>query len=379
MLLEKDRFKSKYILILLFPILFDNISFNNGQTIIHFYSYILLLLFSAIYFLLNNKVNLNLFLYGLFFSSVAYFYSYGSDSNFLLISKYLIMLTPAFFIPNFLSMSSFSKNFIKLIIIFLMVSIVLYFFNIGVNYSYGGYKRLYGFLSEPSAMALPVSVLLLYSVYTKNKLLLILSIIALLLTKSPTVLVVSITTLLLYYIIQMRNKLFQIILLVLSFSIAFNIVDILYFFISIFELHVFERLVHGIVNITSLGEAGYNPRFSIFQEFIENYISLFGYGLNTYEGISRVWMLHMEVIYAFGLVGWVLFLLLILFTMRYIYNTDRISFIIVLSTFVYSSVNSARGIAFTIIIFIYIMYFIKNIKIKRNLKYEKNIITSTCR
>jgi hypothetical protein len=141
-----------------------------------------------------------------------------------------------------------------------------------------------------------------------------------------------------------------------------------------------NRLYDGVINLISLGDLGYNPRMYYFIDFFNNYSSWFGYGLNTYDlGGMRVWTVHMEIIYYFGFVGWSLFLILSIYTGIYLYKNNIKSFILYLSTFIYTSLNSSGGIIFSIIIYMFIIYFIQHLKFKKRRYYKNNIIISTSR
>jgi hypothetical protein len=366
----KDIFQNNtFILLLIFPILFESISVNGAK--IQFYSYAWFILLSIVYFFIYSRIDKKVILFSLLFFIVSLLYGTQSSYQFYLINKYIVMLLPAVLIPQFLDKRIFSNSFIRLIIIFLSVSIVLYFFDIGTNYSYGvGNKRLHGFLPEPSSMALPITILLIYSIFIKNIKLFSLSLLSIILSASLSVVVVATLTYSIYYIINLNKIINKFIILFIILLIIFNIAELSGFIADIFTNETrttsFDRFHSSVMYVKTLGEMGYNPRFNFLIDFTNNYISWFGHGLNTYDlGGMRVWTIHMETIYAFGLIGWLVFLISCFFTSIHLYKVDKISFIIFLSTFVYATINSSRGIAFTIIIYIYIIYFIKYLKFRK--------------
>jgi len=275
--------------------------------------------------------------------------------------KYLLLLLPALIIPLVISLERYSQTLINLAIFSTILSIVLFLFNIGVDYSYGGYPRMQGFMSEPSAMSLPIGILLVYGVAIKNKYLIFLAFIALILSVSPTVIVVSTIILFIYYLsrLSLLKKIFLIIFLVL---IIYFSIDILKIFLDLFpDVHILHRIYDGLIYAYTGGESGYNTRLDK-EYFFQDYISYFGYGLNTFP-TGRDWNIHFEVLYAFGLIGWSAFIFLSISTYLFLQKRQDIKIVIVfLSVFIYASLNSAQGIVITIILYTYIMYFIKQIK-----------------
>lgn|GEM_PF-5899929 len=355
---ENTLASNNVIYLLLLPIFFYQVKIGESEIVLN--TYLITIFLSIIILFRYSKLNINLLLFSLFFSIVSLVGVITNEFAFLTF-KYILLLLPALIIPLVVPIERYSQVLINLAVISTVFSIIAFFMNIGVDYSYGGYARMQGFMSEPSAMSFPIGMLFVYGLVEKKKYLIFLAFTSLILSVSPTVVVVSTLIFLTYFIsrVSFFKKIFSILLLI--FMVYFSL-DILEIFLNLFpDLHILHRIYDGLIYVYSGGEAGYNTRLDK-EYFFQDYISYFGYGLNTFP-TGRDWNIHFEVLYAFGIFGWSLFILLLTTTYLYIFKkNDKKSIIVFISVCIYASLNSAQGIIITIILYTYIMYFVKKIK-----------------
>ncbi len=294
--------------------------------------------------------------------------------------KYLLMLLPAILISSSIFEDTFSKYLYIGALGSLILSLIAFLFGFGIDYSYANSGRLQGFVSEPSALSLPIMIVFIISILNKSIYLLIFSIISAYLTKSPTVWLSIIIIFLIYKFVISNKYGIKFLSLILVLILFYNIVPILNFIYNYTDMRIFLRLSDGIQSLYSFGVIGYNPRVDEFIFFINNYISLLGYGVDTPVNGMRVWPIHLEVIYGFGLLGWLLFIILSYLTLSRLKKYSKYSMVLFLSIFVYSTINSAQGITYTYIYYTYLLFYIKslNIRILRE-SNEKNYVTISSR
>lgn len=226
--------------------------------------------------------------------------------------------------------------------------------DLGVDYSYG-YSRLQGFLSEPSALALPVAILGLAAVRRKSIFSLALVATVTYLAKSPTVMVILATCLLLLVLIRINFlaillSAFSALLLLPYTYVRSQFLTIL---ISLVEMlrdmgMPLYRVQQGLLFVQSAGEVGRNTRFD--NNFFESgYFSYWGHGLNNFfEEDLRDWNFHLELMYGVGGIGWGLCIVWIVTVLARAGRRNDLQwlFLVTLSVFVYVSLNSAMGLAF---------------------------------
>jgi hypothetical protein len=335
-----------------------------GVNEIPIFSYALTMAISTFLFIRNCSVNKNIFIFGLIFSMIVLINGMKSISNVFLAIKFLLMLSPAIFIVHVMPLEEFSGKILLAVKLVTIISILFYFIGIGVDTSYS-FNRMQGFASEPSALALPVAILMLHSLINRSWGYFFLASLVGGLALSPTVLLVSLLSLIVYKFIY-SSSMTKVFISLLAVSILFFGLDIVGFLAEHFsDIAIIRRINDGLLFAFSGGESGYNTRLS-YGYFFEEYQSTFGLGVNTYSGDRlRDWNIHLETIYAFGMFGWFLFIAFSLFVCRYLKSMHNFSLNIFLCAYIYSSINSAQGIVFTIIVWTYFMYFLKSIKLRR--------------
>lgn len=262
-----------------------------------------------------------------------------------------------------LSIDQYSNKLVRIILFIIPAYIILFYLNVGSTITYGQH-RMQGLLSEPSALAFPVAVFFLYALVQKSLYLFVIAVVAIFLSQSPTVILVSFASLLLFFSFKIRYR-YITLLVIVVFLIAFNILDMLKYLKS-YEIQVFERLYSGVKFLFTFGEVGYNPRlenlFLAYEHFINGNIFI-GNGLNSLSYMAsqndmlRDFNIVFEILYSFGLFGLSIFSILLLLTYQYIKNIKNNKIEIVFSTIVcYTFTNSAQGIAFQAILYNFLVY-----------------------
>ena len=262
------------------------------------------------------------------------------------------------------------------------LSIILFFLHIGIDLGYS-IPRMQGLLSEPSAQALPISVTLLYSMSRngyKRILMICVSLLAIYLTKSPTVFIVSFISLF-FYFISFKQRLIQIIIFLFLLLLIYHSLDILEWIDLFIDNSTLTRVIDGFISIKTLGQVGYNPRVIGIMQFFKDvtetpFIFYLGRGLDSAtsyylnKGTLRyTYNLPSEIMFSLGIVGvffYITFILIILKTMLKSY----ISRILFISILVYTTLNSAMGISYQIFMYIYFSYMFQILL--RNIYNERN-------
>jgi len=289
--------------------------------------------------------------------------------------RFILFLSPALIIPFYYDYSELSEAFIRVCIFTLLLSILLFYCGIGVSDTYGeSNMRMQGLLSEPSAMAIIIAPVFLCGIAYKRIQLLMLSIAGMFLSLSPTVVFVSLASLIVYLFSGVKSFLYKVILAVLITIIFIAFIYILKTGGGDFQGYfVLGRLFDGILNIITLGEAGYNPRFSQSMKMIELLSEKggvwFGLGFNSADILEeRALSLLFEMLFSFGAIG---LLILILTVLYIIFNSSPSkNFNIAFSSlFVYCFANSAQGITIQILLFILIICFFN----KKHLAKERGL------
>lgn len=353
-------------LILLFPffntLLISNIEYGLKGFLVSIFLSILLLL-------RKRKLNLQLTLLFLtiFIISTVYLFKYYYIASFL---KYIIYLGFVLILSSTTSIEKISKYIISIIEFIIPFFLILFFLKIGVDHSYGS-PRMQGLMSEPSALAFPITILFLYYLFIEKSFfkICVIGLPSVYLSKSPTVVLVLTTSVLFYAIIKFKFK-------VLFLSLFSSII-----FLKYYEVSFINRLIMGINYVFTLGESGYNPRaegiFKLLSDISETpWIFLWGRGLNSaapyyteMNSLIYTFNIQTSILFFFGISGLILFLFLLIFTIKKNYN-NNINLIVLIGIIIYTSLNSAMGITIQYVLFIFIYdIFKKNVNWKRKELY----------
>lgn len=267
-----------------------------------------------------------------------------------------------------------------IVIKFAMLCIILFFLRIGVDSAYGA-KRMQGLMSEPSAFAFCSSLLLVNFLETKKKLPLFLTFICIIMTKSPTVMLVTVGTFFLYLFFK-QNLLMKVLIATIALILLLNLQSICIFLYDKTEIYSFNRLALGMEALSSLGKGGYNPRlftvFYIFDSFNDTdlFTKLFGMGWasQTYYFTSKGMMANicwwLDIYISFGLIGLSIFLVALFLSflkLRSQPNLEKYSF---LAIFMYVLINTAMGIQLQLYFYaLLLMILSSKIKSTKIIKY----------
>jgi len=187
--------------------------------------------------------------------------------------------------------------------------------NILVNLGYSQ-TRYHALFTEPSAAAIPLSILALYGVLSKNYKWLVISFVATLISLSLIALVLFVTSLIMGLMIFYTEK--RVSLFVVSLV---SIISIFYISLDTIEpLYKFnERLYSGLRAILTGGEHGYNPRLmtinSVINQLIETDSLYTGLGIEINNCLNEgfIWSydanIHIYIIRSLGFVGYFIFLI----------------------------------------------------------------------
>jgi len=294
-------------------------------------------------------------------------YAYVNPSDFVDQLKFLALMVSLLIIPFYYSKEYISKVFLSICVMVLVLSITLFFLGIGVSDTYGvSNYRMQGLLGEPSAMAVIIAPVFLQGLFFKRYLLLTLSIVGMILTLSPTVVFVSIMSLLVYFFWGIKPRAIKWVALVAT---------VLFVILLVYGANnsslsnpdpggfVIGRLYDGILNIITLGEVGYNPRFKQSFEIIlylidTNYI-WHGFGISAGSVLEeRALSLPFEILFSFGLTGVFIFIIISLYVV--FSQKESKNFKIAFSSLlVYCMTNSAQGITIQILLLILFVVFFR--------------------
>lgn len=267
-----------------------------------------------------------------------------------------------------------------IVIKFTILCIALFFLRIGVDSAYGA-KRMQGLMSEPSAIAFCSSLLLVNFLLTKKKLPLFLTFICLLMTNSPTVMLVTAGTFFLYLFFK-QNLFIKILIVTITLVLLLNLQNICIFLYDKTEIYSFNRLALGLEALSSFGKGGYNPRlFTVFYildnfKYTDSFTKLFGIGWasQTYYFTSKGMLANicwwLDIYISFGLVGLSIFLIALFisfFKLKSQPSLEKYSF---LAIFMYVTINTAMGIQLQLYFYaLLLMIFSSKIKSSKINKY----------
>lgn len=259
-------------------------------------------------------------------------------------------------------------GFLRVIVI---ISLISYFSNFYfhtppflLHYQVGyDYYRIQAFFSEPSAAAAPFSALMIYSFYKKKYLLVLISCVAIIFTKSPTTFLTIIISSL---IILVGIKKYRIAVFVLTVSFIISLISFILFtdlgdFIKVLNngdssvFSAFGRLISGIDEIKSGGNSGSNGRYQGVQEMMNamasNNLYYTGYGFNSAPeyfisiyGDVRDFALQFSILFSYGILGVVVFYSLLFISYIRLYKYNYSSYLLFTPFIVSSFLNSAEGL-----------------------------------
>lgn len=285
------------------------------------------------------------------FFFVFIFYLFVTPISYLRYAQYWMYLLPLFVFPGLTTSKEFSNLLISVSKFSVFLFIALFFIGVGHSLSYG-MPRMEGLMSEPSALALPLSITLVYSMFKRNYMLLVISIIGILLTRSPTVGLVSFSSLLLVFVLMSNRK-----VKVVAIALSVTIMIAGYYLLVLsppavlLEIKFFDRLHVGLLSLITLGEAGYNPRvdltIGIYDYYKDIWNPVFGLGPNAgdlmlQDGLKSFISLPFDVLLSYGLLGFVLYTISIIVVFFKRNNLEE--FICLSVLLVYTTINSAQGI-----------------------------------
>lgn len=338
-------------------------TFNYGGNKLNLYGFLVsitVILIGSIYKGSLNKVFIPL--YTVTFVVIAF---YISNSPHFVVSqlKYFLYLIPIVILPYFVSIQVFYNIFVKACLVVLAISILFFILNVGVDRGYG-FPRMHGLLSEPSALSLPISIVLIHGLVIRSIKYILLGLVALFLSGSLMGGVILLFSIILMRILKASR--IRRVILVTFFTL---IIIALFHTIKYLALNdgglIVSRLYDGLVYIVSFGENGYNPRFDSILSILKYSVEhnwLFGQGINAGEiyvqetGNLRDLNIWMEILLSFGLVGLFLFfsfLFKFLILNKNRFNNVEASLIAVITC--YTFLNSAQGIVFQSLFFIIIL------------------------
>lgn len=297
-------------------------------------------------------------------------------------------LLPALLIPFLYTADEFLQTFVHVVSITLPIFLFLFFFGIGVDLGYGT-PRLQGFMTEPSHLATIAPITLLYGLEKKKRIMLAISILVVILSRSPTCYLVCIVAYFLNLFLRLKKRYIVVGFIAAVFCVYYSI-EILEFIEILFPNKGFQRLAEGLRSVTSLGQAGYNLRFSNSINLLDNttpmvyffgggiaYNDYLSYLINQTNGSNII----LTILLSFGILGITIFIyyvmkcLSVLRTYFYELPLLRIFF---LSLVCYTLINSAGGMIFYCFVFISMIYILRHNKHNRKPKSDrKNTFANT--
>lgn len=230
-----------------------------------------------------------------------------------------------------------------------------------ISYTRSGSTRIQAMLSEPSAFAPVVAAGILFGTRQKDWVWLALSIVGLVLTRSPIVYATAILTVLIYVAIRRTRGLrgaVSVVVSTVSLLTIFNYLQRIPYQSFTQDANPVKqavgRLSSGIVNVTSGGRLGENVRFAGAQTVVDDLFSngwfYTGYGLNSSAvyfpavyGEVRDFSLPLNMLFSFGVFGLLFFIGILVWALARTARDDY--FLVFLPFAVASSINSAQGFA----------------------------------
>lgn len=283
-----------------------------------------------------------------------------NPSALLLQLKYVTYLIPVMIIPWMSAPEKIQAAVIHAAFFSLVIGLVAFSIGFGGSSTYG-ITRLQGLMSEPSAMALPISIVLLYGLIFKNIYYIFIGAICCILTHSIMVYVVIISSTILV-LISSRNPSARTVGIITSVVVC----ALIYYLVNLYvgDNWNLGRAQAGLSSLFTLGAEGYNPRVRMTMEVIEyrllsgEFQVFFGSGINSSAAYAeetsgfRILPFSGELIYSFGVFGIIFYL----YALRTVFSIrSKLYACAFVPTFIYVSVNSAQGISLGLIFIILII------------------------
>ncbi|MED5512145.1 MAG: hypothetical protein VYB81_05285 [Pseudomonadota bacterium] len=368
------KVESLCVLLFLVPIFFCFI--NVEQLGVHSLTYFQFLLFPLLIFIMGYKASF------LFFSTfiIVLIFNFLLESCSNLVEllfesfKFALYFSVPIVVALKVKVDLFYNYTVKLMkwsltivaISFLLRSLLG--FSVFINHGYLQ-DRYHALFTEPSAMAIPLSVLIYDAFKSKNYKWIVFSLFAMFLIKSLIVFSVFLITVSFFLMVRFFG--FRAVSFATLFIIFLSTSFITVESISFIEGYN-ERLYSGLVSILTLGENGYNPRMittmSVINMLLDKGQLVLGFGFGVGECHTQYleWKYDSNILMYFlfssGLIGLFLYLSIILtaFVMinvksKYVFSKEFALFII---SFFGVLINGAQGMLFisfhiAAIIFIY--------------------------
>jgi hypothetical protein len=365
--IKKNLITQNSLLLIYFLFLFIH-TLHIGENKTLLFGYIASISAMLIHVLHKQRVNKKgIYIIVFFFLSFSLYLKV--DFNYLISQlKYWVYLIPLIIVPFICNIKDFNDILCRACRFTLILSVFLYFLGVGIDTGYG-FPRMHGLLSEPSALSLPISIVLLNGILYKKKIYIMLSLFCMLLTGSLMTMIITLFSYLMYLFIIRR--LYSRVLLTGVFLIfLWALFTLINYLAQLGTYPSISRLQQGIVFIQSRGENGHNPRFFSVLEVIayskENSY-LIGQGINGAEhyiqatGNLRDLNLWLEILLSFGLIGmgaFFIFMLLFVVFNKHVFRSHEA--IVLSSITVYCFLNSAQGIVFQSLFFVVLIKVLSN-------------------
>lgn len=284
--------------------------------------------------------------------------------------RFLFYLIPLFIIPWVFSLNTLIKVIFAAAFFLLISALFLYLMGIGASTGYG-YTRLEGVMSEPSAVALPASLIFLYALKRKNALLLALSVVCGILSMSATVFFTAVTSLLIYTTMKARKSFTRAIIFLAGTSSFISLLYAYSFHFAESKIFILKRIQTESQFIFSLGEEGYSRRgqafFKIFDYFKDEWNPVYGIGLGASDLLNEVELgiipLFIDIPISFGILGLIVYVSAI--ALFFLNSRNDYANIIFSVFLVYTTINTASGIFFKIPLIMIIIAFLLNMQSMR--------------
>lgn len=343
---------------------------NYGSIHLMLPGYLLAVAVSFAFFLLFNKINpIAFFCFCfIFFVSLCYGYSHPRFSDSI---AYLAYLIPPLFLTSHYDLDQIASAFSRICEYYIILSMLFFIIGIGVDISYSS-PRMQSLLSEPSAMALPISSLCIHYFLEKRWIrLLVLVLPAAYLCQSPTVYV----SIMLCFCLFAFFKASFLLKVTLSGASLFGLLNIVGIFQNLYTVtgkYIFKRMADGFQSVVSLGASGYNTRISGLMEFGKDVttspsVFLFGRGLDSasayYEAKASLRLAYnfpSEILFSFGIIGFVI-LFLLLWNILHVRKNSKNASSFLFAIVSYTLINSAMGIQFQYLAFLILVFAVRRI------------------
>lgn len=334
------------------------VTLRIGETSHRIPTYFLFISF-FVYLFITNKTSLKVFkvitfifiltflhfIISIFFQKNFYFINFFYEKLFWFF-QYIILLLIIIYLAFLINEKIFLKSYFKIgkiSIYFVYISLLLSIFiksGIGADVWSNGWIRPHGFFSEPSNLVYVLPGFLMEGIINKKKINIILIILTIILTLSPTVYGVTLITYLLYFYSSL-TKIKKLIYIIFIILVVFSFVIYGYTLYSNFDSSnalsfSIQRLIGGVLKITNNDDSMSNSRADLaygWYNFInQNPFALyFGFGLgvsNAYapyfnDGMTLDSSIIIMLINSFGLLIMLVILGFIIFAI-YLSRSNKV-------------------------------------------------------